>query len=91
MNKKELINTIAEKTGLTKVDIETVLVAQAEAMTAALIAKEEVFLTGIGRLRVKLRKERTGRNPQTGETKILPAKNVIAATFNSALKAAINE
>lgn len=91
MNKKELINAIAEKTGLTKVDIEKILVAQAEAMTTALIAKEEVFLPGIGRLRVKLRKERSGRNPQTGEASVIPAKNVITTSFTSTLKAAINE
>lgn len=67
MNKKEVITSLSEKTGLTKKDCELVLDALTEAVTEGLCAGEVVSLPGLGKFSVAERAARTGRNPQTGE------------------------
>ena len=66
MNKAELVMAIADKTQMTKKDAEAAVVAAVEAVTEALANGERVQLVGFGSFEVKVRAERTGRNPQTG-------------------------
>ncbi|BAI80438.1 DNA-binding protein HU [Deferribacter desulfuricans SSM1] len=73
MNKKELIEKIASKAGLKKSEAERALAAFEEAVIEALKAGDKVTLVGFGTFSVSERKERKGRNPQTGEEIIIPA------------------
>ena len=73
MNKAELVMAIADKTQMTKKDAEAAVVAAIEAVTEALTQGERVQLVGFGSFEVKVRAERTGRNPQTGEEVKIPA------------------
>ena len=66
MNKAQLIDAIAEKAGLTKVDSKKALDAFIEATTEALKNGDRVALIGFGSFSVSTRSARTGRNPQTG-------------------------
>lgn len=68
MNKSELIDAIAETSGLTKAQSGKALDAAVEAIGKALKAGEEVTLVGFGSFYVADREARTGRNPRTGET-----------------------
>lgn len=61
-----------------------------DAIGTLLAAGEEVNITGIGKLKVTRTKARTARNPQTGATVNVPAKNVVKFTMSSKLKAALN-
>ncbi|MCL6520291.1 MAG: HU family DNA-binding protein [Armatimonadetes bacterium] len=72
MNKPDLINAVAEKTGMKKVDVEKVVNATLDAITEALSKKEEVSLVGFGTFDVRTRGERIGRNPRTGEQIKIP-------------------
>jgi DNA-binding protein HU-beta len=63
MNKAELINAAAEKTGLSKKDTESVINAAIDAITACLAQGDKVQLVGFGAFEVKQRAERIGRNP----------------------------
>ena len=77
MNKTELVNAIAEKSGLSKVDAKKALEATLEAVGTALAKKEKVSLVGFGTFSVVEKGERTGINPQTKQTiKIAPRKAV---------------
>ena len=67
MNKKELINAIAQKTGLTKVESEKALLAFQKIVKEEVAAGGEVQLVGFGTFKRTKRAERTGVNPQTGE------------------------
>ena len=78
MNKAELINAVAEETGLTKADAESCLNSMANQVEDALRDGDDVTLPGIGKLSVKPRAARTGRNPRTGEAIQIAAKNVVA-------------
>lgn len=68
MNKSDLINAIAEKSGLTKADSKAALEAAVEAISAALAAGEKVALVGFGTFSVAEKAARTGINPRTKET-----------------------
>ena len=50
-----------------------------------------VSLKGFGTFEVRSRSERTGRNPRTGETLVIPASKVPAFKVSSALKKAVNK
>lgn len=93
VNKSELIDHLAAHgpaAGLPKRAIADVLDGLAEAATHALLADGgEVTLPGIGKLVVKTREARTGRNPATGKELSIPAKRTPAFRPAKAFKAAI--
>ncbi len=77
MNKTELVNAIAEKSGLTKADAKSALDATLEAMGEALAKGDKIALVGFGTFSVVEKGERTGINPRTKETiTIAPRKSV---------------
>lgn len=84
MNKGDLIDAIAKRTGSTKTDAASALESTLEAITGALAAGQRVSLPGFGSFDVKRRDARDGRNPATGEKIRIKAKNVIK--FNTGKK-----
>ena len=73
MNKAQLVDSMASMTGLTKADTERTLEAFVQSVTKSIQKNEEVKLVGFGTFSVSDRKERTGKNPQTGEEILIPA------------------
>ena len=74
MNKAELINAVAEKTGFTKKDAEAAVNATMDVVQESLKKDEKVQLIGFGTFEVRQRKTRTGRNPRKpDETIEIPA------------------
>ncbi|HHY24580.1 MAG TPA: HU family DNA-binding protein [Clostridiaceae bacterium] len=73
MNKTELINSIALKSGLSKKNSEAALNAFISSVEESLQIGEKVVLVGFGTFEVRDRAERKGRNPQTGEEITIPA------------------
>ncbi|MCY0876217.1 MAG: HU family DNA-binding protein [Firmicutes bacterium] len=78
MNKVDLINRVVEKTSLKKKDVETAVNAVLDSISEALAEGEKVQLIGFGTFETRTRKERSGRNPQTGEVITIPASSVPA-------------
>jgi DNA-binding protein HU-beta len=66
VNKSELIDAVAEATGLKKTESATAIDAVFGALVDALAKGEEVRLAGFGTFLVGVRKATEGRNPQTG-------------------------
>ncbi len=91
MNKSQLVNAIAEKTGLTKKAAEAALAAVVDSVECALVKGDKVQLIGFGTFGTKKRAARTGRNPQTGATIKVPASKVVSFAPSSALKAKVNK
>ena len=89
MNKAELIQAVAAKSGLAKKDAEVAVAAVFESITDALKAGDKVSLVGFGTFAVKARAARTGKNPQTGEAIEIAACKVPAFAAGKALKDAI--
>lgn len=76
MNKAELIEKVAKKTTLTKVQSEQVIDAALEVISKAVSKGDEVKLVGFGTFSRTVRKSRPGRNPKTGTELIIPAAKV---------------
>ena len=91
MNKAELINAAAEKTGLSKKDTEATISAAIEVITEALAQCEKVQLVGFGSFEVKSRAARIGRNPRTKEQIEIPASKTPVFKPGKALKDTISK
>lgn len=76
MNKAELIDKVASKTKLTKVQSEGVIDAALEIISKAVAKGDEVKLVGFGTFSTSTRRSRTGRNPKTGTKLVIPAAKV---------------
>ncbi|MBD2866043.1 MULTISPECIES: HU family DNA-binding protein [Paenibacillus] len=89
MNKTDLVNNIAAKSGLSKKDVESVLNGFLGEVTDALSAGGKVQLIGFGTFETRTRSGRTGRNPQTGQEIKIPASKVPAFKAGNKLKEAV--
>ncbi len=67
MNKAELIDAIADKTGQTRADTTNALDALLETIETTVAKGDKVLLVGFGTFEPHHRAARPGRNPQTGE------------------------
>lgn len=76
MTKAELVNEVAQKADITKAKAEKAVNAVFEALAESLKKKERTIIPGFGTFTVSKRKERKGRNPQTGKEIMIPAKTV---------------
>ena len=90
MNKADLINAVAEKTGLKRKDAEAAVAATFDVVTEAMAAGEKVQLVGFGSFEVKLRAARVGRNPRTKEEIEIPAAKLPVFKAGKALKDAVD-
>lgn len=90
MNKSELVDSIAEKSGLNKTQATDALNAMMESVGEALEEGETVSLVGFGTFSVKDRKARTGRNPKTGDPLEIPASKVPGFKAGKGLKDRLN-
>ncbi len=90
MTQTEIINDLADKTGLKKAQAKEFFNALA-AMAAAEVKKNGEFtLPGFGKLVKATRKEREGRNPATGKPIKIPAKTTVKFRLGKAMKDAVS-
>lgn len=90
MTRVELVDAIAESTGLSKKDSDAAVKAFMEAVSGALTKGDKVQLVGFGTFSVGDRKERKGHNPKTKEEIVIPASKVPKFSAGKALKDAVN-
>jgi len=77
MNKTELVEKIAEGSGLTKVDAKKALEATIAAIKEGLIAGDKISLVGFGTFSISERPAREGINPATKEKITIDAKKIV--------------
>ena len=77
MNKGDLVSKIAEKAELSKTQAQDALNAALDCIGDALKDNDKVTLIGFGTFSVNHRAARQGRNPQTGKTIQIAAKNLV--------------
>jgi len=90
MTKAELIETVANKAGTTKQDVEKTLDAFFDVVVASARDGEKVAWPGFGSFSTTSRAARTGRNPQTGAPVAVPASTALKFSASSVLKAELN-
>ena len=91
MNKEELIAEISKKAKVSKKDAALVLSATLDSIQTSVKKGNKVTLVGFGTFSSKHRAARNGRNPQTGKTIKIAAKNVPAFTAGKAFKTLLSK
>jgi len=90
VNKQELVDSVAKKTGLPKTKAQDAVQAIIETIKASLKKGDEVRLVGFGTFSVAKRAATTGRNPRTGEKINIPASKQPKFKAGKELKEAVN-
>lgn len=90
MNKGDLINKIAESAKITKAQATDALNAVLDSVEGELKAGGKVTLIGFGTFSISRRDARSGRNPQTGATISIEARNVVKFKPGKELADAVN-
>ncbi len=90
MNKSDLIEAMAADAGISKVAAKAALESFTGSVTSALKKGDKVSLVGFGTFSVSKRAARSGRNPQTGKTIQISAKNVAKFKAGAGLSDAVN-
>ena len=78
MTKKDIIEEIANKTGIQKITVQHTVETFMETVKKSMVNGENVYLRGFGSFIVKKRAEKTGRNISKNTTIKIPAHNIPA-------------
>jgi len=90
MNKADLIDAMAEDAGISKAAAKKALDSFVENVSGSLKKGNRISLVGFGSFSVSMRSAREGRNPQTGATIKIPAKNVVKFKAGADLNSKVN-
>jgi len=90
MTQTEIINALAEKSGLKKTEVKGMFDAVAELATKEVKKNGEFTVPGFGKLVKATRKAREGRNPATGAVIKIPAKTTVKFRLGKAMKDAVS-
>ena len=91
MNKKELIEKVAEGAGMSAKDANAAIDSIIDTVKVSLKKGQKVTLVGFGTFSVVKRKARKGRNPKTGEAIKIPAGKAPKFTAGKELKDAVKK
>lgn len=91
MNKSNVIDAVASKTGLSKKDAEGAIEAILDIITESLQKDEDVAFTGFGTFKISHRSARDGINPLTKEKLKIPAMKVPKFKAGKTLKDAVKK
>jgi len=90
MNKGDLISNVQEGTGLTKAQASEAVSTVLNAIGDSLKSGDKVSIVGFGTFSVAHRAERQGRNPATGATITIAAKNNVKFKAGKELTESVN-
>lgn len=90
MNKGDLISKVADTAGITKAQAEAAVNGVFDSIEGALKEGDSAAFIGFGTFSVSHRAARQGRNPQTGETIQIAAKNLVKFKAGKKLTESIN-
>ncbi|MFW5418448.1 HU family DNA-binding protein [Nocardiopsis sp. CNT-189] len=90
MNKNDIIDSVAESTGTSRVQVGKTLDAFFEKVSDSLKHGDPVTLIGFGTFSVAVRSARSGRNPKTGEAMEIPETKVPVFKAGKTLKDAVS-
>ncbi|MDR1359467.1 MAG: HU family DNA-binding protein [Deltaproteobacteria bacterium] len=91
MTKNDLVRKLHEETPLSLAQALELLNKLGEILAAELLGGGEASIPGVGKLRVKTRAARKGRNPRTGKALDIPERRAVVFSMGKDLKAALAE
>jgi len=89
LTKAELADLLFERLGLNKRESKDMVEAFFDIIQAALITGKDVKMSGFGNFNIRRKAPRPGRNPRTGETIPIKARNVVTFHASHKLKAVV--
>ena len=90
LTKREIINSIYMKLGLSKRILDIILEDILNTIFENLKKNKKVKISNFGTFEIRHKKQRSGRNPKTKETKIISARNVVLFKPSKEFKKFIN-
>jgi integration host factor subunit alpha len=90
LTKAELIDSVYEKVGFSKKEAAELVELVFESMKEELCQGQSIKISGFGKFRVRSKKARMGRNPQTGDAMVISARKVLTFTPSRILRDGIN-
>jgi integration host factor subunit alpha len=90
LTKSDLITKLNEHAGLSRKDSASAVESTFDIMKSELESGNDVKISGLGKWTVKAKKERKGRNPQTGKSMAILARKVVTFKTSLVLKGALN-
>ena len=90
LTKVDIIETIQSKNDLTGKQSTNLVEKIIEIMKDTLASGDDVLISGFGKLCVRHKAERKGRNPSTGEDQMLPARKVVTFKCSGKLRERVN-
>jgi integration host factor subunit alpha len=91
LTKNEMAQQVQDKTGLTKKESMAVVDSLFKIVKNDLTNGDDVMISGFGKWMVKAKKERKGRNPQTGESMMIDARKVVTFKPSAVLRKVLEE
>lgn len=91
MTKAEIINRVAERTGMSRKDAIVALEIFLGSIKDALKRGEKISLVGFGTFYLKQKRARNGRNPRTGDKIQIPPKAIATFKPGKAFRLLIND
>lgn len=89
LTKAELAELLFERLGLNKRESKDMVEAFFEIVNEALVTGDDVKLSGFGNFAIRRKAPRPGRNPRTGESIPIKARNVVTFHASHKLKALV--
>lgn len=90
LTKADIAHVISSQVGYTRKDSLKVVDSLFELIKHSLENGEDVLISGFGKFSVKEKRERRGRNPQTGEPIILSSRKVVIFKYSGKLRHFVN-
>ena len=89
LTKAELAELLFDRLGLNKRESKDMVEAFFEIVHGTLVQGQDVKLSGFGNFNIRRKAPRPGRNPRTGETIPIEARNVVTFHASAKLKAIV--
>jgi integration host factor subunit alpha len=90
LTKAQIVEALFARNFFTKTQSAQIIDTIFELIKQSLQNGEDVLISGFGKLSVKEKQQRVGRNPETGETITLPPRKVVTFKCSGVLRTAIN-
>lgn len=91
MTKIEIVESIYERLGIPKRDCFSYVESLFDILKDELVKGNDVMISGFGKWSVRAKKERRGRNPQTGEALRIGSRKVVTFKSSNVLRDAVNK
>jgi integration host factor subunit alpha len=91
MTKADIVERVSGKIGFTKRESQDLVESVFSILKNTLETGEKIKIAGFGNFVVKQKKDRLGRNPQTGEAMTIEARRILTFKPSQVLRNAVNQ